>query len=408
MKKIINIRIVCIISVLLLVLSGIIALAYSEQSLQDNFLKSEKVINVKDMGAKGDGTTDDTRAIQRALDNAHAGFKTIYFPAGTYRVTGTLTLESSEGKFVSLYGEGPDKTIIAGDAALNGNVITSGMRSGFKLQGLTIKHDGIGSCVDTVYINALNCAFESSANNTKDVLVFAGSNCRITECTFNGANKDVYLIRHMYKSTIAINSFIIDNKFTGAAKGIIVGSEGASRIEGLKINGNLFTNTGVEQIRMQTILHCDVSNNIMQGSQGSAIVIVPEGLMVHGLFICSNTIQASKACVYEAPMLKGSTDIHVSDNVLKDSEYGVSMHSTMGLLIVDNNIITGMKSAGIEFSEVQNGIVCKNNIEVIDGGVSVSVFAVNSKIIITDNNLNTEMDNTIQGGTQIIERNKVS
>jgi hypothetical protein len=67
-----------------------------------------------------------------------------------------------------------------------------------------------------------------------------------------------------------------------------------------------------------------------------------------------------------------------------------------------------MKSAGIEFSEVQNGIVCKNNIEVIDGGVSVSVFAVNSKIIITDNNLNTEMDNTIQGGTQIIERNKVS
>ena len=407
MKKIINIRIICIISVLLLVLSGVIAFAYSEQRLQDNFLDSKKVINVKEMGAKGDGATDDTRAIQRALNDAHAGFKTIYFPAGTYKVTGTLTLENSDGKFVSLRGDGPDKTIIAGDTALNGNVITSGMHSGFKMQGIKIKHDGIGSCVDTVYINALDCAFESGANNTKDVLVFAGSNCRIAECKFVGANKDAYLIRHMYRSSIAINSFIIDNEFTGAAKGIIVGSEGSSRVEGLKINGNLFTNTGVEQIRMQTILHCDVSDNVMQGSQGSAIVIVPEGLLVHGLFICGNTIQANKACVYESLMLKGSTDIHISDNILKDSEYGVSMHSTMGLLIVSDNQITGMRTAGIEFSEVQNAMVCKNRIEVAEGAVSISVYAVNSRIIITDNDLNAQMDNDIEGGSSVIERNTI-
>lgn len=44
------------------------------------------VYNVKDYGAVGDGTTNDTAAIQAAIDAAAAG-GTIMFPAGTYSVT---------------------------------------------------------------------------------------------------------------------------------------------------------------------------------------------------------------------------------------------------------------------------------------------------------------------------------
>ncbi len=44
--------------------------------------------NVRDGGAKGDDRTDDTAAIQRAID-AH---RTVYFPAGRYIVTDTLKL----------------------------------------------------------------------------------------------------------------------------------------------------------------------------------------------------------------------------------------------------------------------------------------------------------------------------
>lgn len=56
----------------------------------------ESVVNVKDYGAKGDynattGTgTDDTAAIQAAIDAFESGV--LYFPAGHYKVTDTLTI----------------------------------------------------------------------------------------------------------------------------------------------------------------------------------------------------------------------------------------------------------------------------------------------------------------------------
>lgn len=47
-------------------------------------------VNVKDFGARGDGGTDDTAAIQKACDTG----KPVYFPVGTYKITDTLTIYS--------------------------------------------------------------------------------------------------------------------------------------------------------------------------------------------------------------------------------------------------------------------------------------------------------------------------
>jgi len=62
-------------------------------------------VNVKDFGAVGDGVTDDTAAIQAAID---AGSK-ICIPAGTYILSSTITL-SDQG--ATIIGDGVNETII--------------------------------------------------------------------------------------------------------------------------------------------------------------------------------------------------------------------------------------------------------------------------------------------------------
>ncbi|MDN4546184.1 glycosyl hydrolase family 28-related protein [Pseudomonas sp. C32] len=74
------------------------------------------IFNVRDFGAKGDGITDDTAAIQRAIDAAAAaGGGQVYAPTGTYIVSGgeepsdgCLMLKSN----VYLYGDGMGATTV--------------------------------------------------------------------------------------------------------------------------------------------------------------------------------------------------------------------------------------------------------------------------------------------------------
>lgn len=71
---------------------------------------SENYVSVKDFGARGDGTTDDTKAIQAAVDAVkgmyHKG--TVFFPAGTYIISQTIDLASG----INILGTG-DGSVIA-------------------------------------------------------------------------------------------------------------------------------------------------------------------------------------------------------------------------------------------------------------------------------------------------------
>lgn len=53
----------------------------------------DSIINVKDHGARGDGSTDDTAAINSIMGMASAS-KLIFFPAGSYIVTETIYIPS--------------------------------------------------------------------------------------------------------------------------------------------------------------------------------------------------------------------------------------------------------------------------------------------------------------------------
>ena len=70
-------------------------------------------LNVKsEFGAMGDGITDDSTPIQNALNalENNSGIKAVvYLPAGTYRITRTLSMIMKEGS--NLIGHGRDTTI---------------------------------------------------------------------------------------------------------------------------------------------------------------------------------------------------------------------------------------------------------------------------------------------------------
>jgi hypothetical protein len=64
--------------------------------------------NVKDFGAVGDGNTDDTDAITRAI-NACPDRQAVLLPAGRYRVTQRIFVRN---KPIAIRGEGPEDTTI--------------------------------------------------------------------------------------------------------------------------------------------------------------------------------------------------------------------------------------------------------------------------------------------------------
>lgn len=70
-------------------------------------------VSVKAFGATGDGTTDDTAAIQSAMNGYSLTGGTVYLPEGTYRITAPIDL----AKWVRVTGAGIEATTIESDHA---------------------------------------------------------------------------------------------------------------------------------------------------------------------------------------------------------------------------------------------------------------------------------------------------
>lgn len=87
----------------------------AEERVKD-FLVSEQLyvkrgpwFDVRAWGARGDGVTDDTNAIQAAIDAVPSSGGTVLLPAGIYVVNGTLTCHDKEG--ITIQGAGLEDSI---------------------------------------------------------------------------------------------------------------------------------------------------------------------------------------------------------------------------------------------------------------------------------------------------------
>jgi len=285
-------------------------------------------LNVRDYGAVGDGSTNDTVAIQAALDALSSG-QTLYFPDGTYVVhapsTATeldynnyadglnnhiaLELKSNISN-VNLRGENATlklvSTNLAGDLSwIMGNKSTTTVAN-LKIEGLTFDVDKTGNV---------------SAEDARGLLVIGCSNLKVTNCKFysssakGGYSMSTYNcdgvditnnlftnISGGYQSIYTNNTNITGNSFRGfneaidfdkACIGAVVSGNifyGGSTATGqavdingsyqIAVTGNKVRNTGTGTISINGKLNSDTFANHKTGA--SKVWWTPQNITISG------------------------------------------------------------------------------------------------------------------------------
>lgn len=173
------------------------------RNVTDIQLTLDDIANVKNYGAKGDGTTDDTAAIQIAIDS---GKSIIYFPAGVYQVT-QLEVDNLAPHipvFVGSYWFNSQlRCTVTGNASIHiaeGNgakILNLGFRqnSGVTASGVVFENDTTIRIEDCLFYDVSNGI---SARSTTSGTIIRG-------CMFTGNN----VTSHIY--AVDMNDFVIDS-----------------------------------------------------------------------------------------------------------------------------------------------------------------------------------------------------
>lgn len=337
-----------------------------------DFRAASVIVNVKTYGAVGNGTTDDTSSIQAAIDAISAG-GSLYFPAGTYKLTGSLTLYSN----VTVYGEGVKSIIDLGPSA--------SAFTGTNLSDLTIhslKFLGNSGSTDTGSGIELNTCTRVLVQGCYFTAMATGSgtggagavfiNCSHTRFIGNsGLDAGYALVNHyncqsftaignVHKNTRGTASTLLSTccyANSGSVDGVFAGNVsdgdtypfevrvGAKRIA---VVGNTVKNCGQQGIVVQSIStggvtsHVLVADNVIQMASGS----------LYGINLDSTTHCTAHNNIIEGPTTgaginvtrQGSgadgTDNTVTDNLVRSSaEYGILTASSCDRIRIAGNRI---------------------------------------------------------------------
>jgi parallel beta-helix repeat protein len=273
-----------------------------------------QALSVKDFGATGDASTDDTTAIQNAL-NAASG-RALYFPAGTYRVSATLVVKTK----TTMMGDGINKSILK---------LTSGMSASAQM----IRNDIVTGTADVYYDTDLEfygLTFDGNNNATRTSELI--TILKVLNATFTGC-------------AIQNNTFI--GLATSASRNVVV-------------TQCLFTNNG-RPIPSTTSGPAFWTATTVQGT--------PYDIRLENNYFYDNNWSAA----YFMPV-RGS---FTNNNCVDNGESTIFSNDTGRFLRIENNTITGARRSNISASGIECGapytIITGNSIESCDGdGISLS------------------------------------
>lgn len=146
--------------------------------------KLDDIASIRDFGAVGDGITDDTAAINRALfqlycrENNAAVRRMLYFPAGVYRITETIIIPT----YAKLVGEGADHSIILLDTSADISTLSAYVARYGDSQQQTGANIGTNGAEPPRNIEISSLSFQS--NQPTDIFLVD----QATQCWFQSVN----------------------------------------------------------------------------------------------------------------------------------------------------------------------------------------------------------------------------
>ena len=233
--------------------------------------KNSDWVSVKDFGAKGDGVTDDSSAIQNAINDLSAvGGGTIYFPAGVYFVgtTGIVVTHMA----ISLIGE-TGASVLKSSASIAVPILTYGVE--------TFTPRPQNAVIRSIVIDGSNGLTPGVSPgignpNAHGIKLWA-SNVAITDCLIkNCGGWGVYGYQHW-------DTWINNNQvFGNALGGIYSGEEGNNvTIEENTINYNF--GPGIQLVGGMLV---NIRKNDVEYNQG------------YGFYLLGTSLSASRNCQY--------------------------------------------------------------------------------------------------------------
>jgi hypothetical protein len=185
------------------------------RTAKDLGILSDRHISVLERGALGDGTTDDTAAINTAITYAAANNLRLYFPAGTYKVTSTLTISTDK---LHIFGDGRGGTIIsyAGSGPAFNVTAFEGVRfRDFKLVAANASGNSTTHGIVFGYTGTVT-GYQYAVHNVHIV----GFNASTSTCGLRCTNIEHSIFEHVYIYGCGIGFFADNSTHTGSAHGI--------------------------------------------------------------------------------------------------------------------------------------------------------------------------------------------
>ena len=297
-----------------------------------------EVLNVLDFGAKGDGTTNDTTAIQTALN---AG-STIYFPTGTYLISSPLTVNGKQ----TIFGDSKDLSIIKTNTAINPAIITSsGVVGEVSLRDVQLWNNGGTACINaTDSTNGIG-GFSQNVKMVGNPCVL-GTGAAINPimnfyyCDFNNYSATSKLID--LRGVNSYNNFTVTNSVFHASPSAIAlsitnGSSPSTNalIQGIFIKNNIFETCDAGAISLGSPFVADISDNYFDD------IATPTGPLINIFTISGSNYHPSCVTISNNIAQLGSSNIVYttgSSAIISGNRFqGIDLTDSYGVYCVNNS-----------------------------------------------------------------------